>query len=75
MSVHGLCSQTIAFFWVCDVWIPMLERNNLCPKFDYILMTDDDVCLPPGIQATACLYFRCVPTHLAGALDRSFHSK
>jgi len=43
-------NKTIAFFWVCDVWIPMLERNNLCPKFDYILMTDDDVCLPPGIQ-------------------------
>lgn len=43
-------NKTIAFFWVCDVWIPMLERNKLCPKFEYILMTDDDVCLPRTIQ-------------------------
>jgi len=43
-------NKTIAFFWCCDVWIPMLERNKLCPKFEYILMTDDDVCLPPTIQ-------------------------
>jgi len=46
-------NKTIAFYWVLDVWIPLLERHKLCTKFEYIMMIDDDVCLPSALQATS----------------------
>jgi len=43
-------NKTLAFFWCVDVWIPILEEVKMCPRFKYILMIDDDVAVPAGLQ-------------------------
>jgi len=43
-------NKTISFYWCVDVWMPILEKHKLCTKFEYILMIDDDVCLPSALK-------------------------
>ena len=43
-------NKTIAFYWCVDVWIPILVKNKLCTNFEYIMMIDDDVCLPSALK-------------------------
>eukprot|EP00656_Telonema_subtile_P000904 TRINITY_DN10433_c0_g1_i5.p1 TRINITY_DN10433_c0_g1~~TRINITY_DN10433_c0_g1_i5.p1 ORF type:complete len:954 (+),score=136.45 TRINITY_DN10433_c0_g1_i5:347-3208(+) len=43
-------NKTLAFYWCVESWIPLLVKNKKCPDFKYIMMIDDDVCLPADIQ-------------------------
>eukprot|EP00656_Telonema_subtile_P043645 TRINITY_DN4998_c0_g1_i4.p1 TRINITY_DN4998_c0_g1~~TRINITY_DN4998_c0_g1_i4.p1 ORF type:complete len:634 (-),score=177.41 TRINITY_DN4998_c0_g1_i4:66-1967(-) len=43
-------NKTVAFFWAIDVWMPVLEKHQICPHFKYIMTIDDDVQVPEELR-------------------------
>eukprot|EP00658_Telonema_sp_P-2_P028282 TRINITY_DN21698_c0_g1_i3.p1 TRINITY_DN21698_c0_g1~~TRINITY_DN21698_c0_g1_i3.p1 ORF type:complete len:763 (+),score=192.80 TRINITY_DN21698_c0_g1_i3:613-2901(+) len=43
-------NKTVAFFWTIDVWMPILEKHQICPHFKYVMMIDDDVQVPEELR-------------------------
>jgi hypothetical protein len=43
-------NKTHALYWVSEWWIPYLQQKDQIPNFEYLVMIDDDVPLPPGFD-------------------------
>ena len=43
-------NKSHAMYWTTEHWIPHLVKNGKCPDFQYCMMIDDDVPLPPDLH-------------------------
>ena len=43
-------NKTHAMYWTTEYWIPELVACGKCPEFQYAMMIDDDVPLPPDLH-------------------------
>ena len=43
-------NKTHSLYWTTELWIPSLHQRGACPDFEYLVMIDDDVPLPPNFD-------------------------